>query len=265
MNNIMIVTKGQWLKKLVIAASLMSIPVLANPGISSAEAVSQQVGKEEALQQMHAKVDKYVFETNSDELALKGIHVTNTGPVGDVIEIGILDYTEEKADYLYNAFGKELVKVVEGEQATTLVAGSTDTAIATTSDEENKNDQMQQKHSEIDEYVFETHTEELAEKGIQVTSTGPVGDFIEIGIVDYTDEKAEHLYNLFGKELVKVVEGAQAVTMDTPQMVTTASNSGTLVETEASNGMNAAWIAAIAVVLLGAILLFARKLRVFKN
>lgn len=66
---------------------------------------------------------------------------------------------------------------------------------------------------EIDQFVFEQHRGEFAEKGFSVTHTGPMVDYVEIGIEPYSEESAEYLYSLFGKEKVKVVEGQIAVTL----------------------------------------------------
>lgn len=71
------------------------------------------------------------------------------------------------------------------------------------------------KQLEIDRYVFADHVKEIADKGITVTNTGVVGDYVEVGITPYTEANANYLYDLFGKDLVKVVEGQQAVTLDT--------------------------------------------------
>ncbi len=70
------------------------------------------------------------------------------------------------------------------------------------------------KQSEIDRYVFEEHRDEIEQKGITVTHTGPMDNYVEIGITPYTEENAEFLYKAFGKEKVKVVEGQQAEIMN---------------------------------------------------
>ena len=46
-----------------------------------------------------------------------------------------------------------------------------------------------------------------------VTHTGPRDGFIEIGITPYSEEYAGYLYGIFGSDMVKVVEGQQAVTL----------------------------------------------------
>ena len=54
-------------------------------------------------------------KTAPDDIAV--IHIPI---IEDYIEIGILPYSQENADFLYEKFGKILVKVVEGQQAYTL-------------------------------------------------------------------------------------------------------------------------------------------------
>ncbi len=123
MINKLIDSRTQGIQKLLIAASIALFALLAtiaNPGISGAEEVHAQTSTNGALLEKQSEIDAYVFEKHADELAEKGIHVTSTGPVGNVVEIGIADYTDEKADYLYGIFGQELVKVVEGQQAVLL-------------------------------------------------------------------------------------------------------------------------------------------------
>lgn len=67
------------------------------------------------------------------------------------------------------------------------------------------------KQREIDQYVFEQHRQEIEQKGFTVTHTGPMNDYVEVGITPYYEENAEYLYKIFGKSQVKVVEGHQAV------------------------------------------------------
>ena len=71
-----------------------------------------------------------------------------------------------------------------------------------------------EKQSEIDQYVFETNADDIAAKGFKVTHTGPFETYVEIGITPYREDNAEYLYGIFGRELVKVVEGQQAVILN---------------------------------------------------
>lgn len=72
---------------------------------------------------------------------------------------------------------------------------------------------MYAKQAEIDKMLFETYAKELAEKGITITNTGVVEDYIEVGITPYTPENADIVVKLLGVEDVKVVEGLMAVTL----------------------------------------------------
>lgn len=80
----------------------------------------QFANNEEALLQKQKEIDEYVFEKNKAELEQKGIFVTHTGVVGDVVEVGIRSYDTKSADYLYEVFGNEMIMVVDGEQAVPL-------------------------------------------------------------------------------------------------------------------------------------------------
>ncbi|MFT4416145.1 hypothetical protein ACLM5H_19975 [Fredinandcohnia humi] len=68
------------------------------------------------------------------------------------------------------------------------------------------------KQKEIDQYIFETNSAEVAELGINVTHTAPLEDTVEIGITPYSEEAAAYFYEKFGKDTVTVVKGIQAVT-----------------------------------------------------
>jgi hypothetical protein len=62
------------------------------------------------------------------------------------------------------------------------------------------------KQKEIDLYVFADHVDEIAAKGFEINYTGVSDTYVEIGIAPYTDKNANYLYDLFGKDIVKVVE-----------------------------------------------------------
>ena len=65
--------------------------------------------------------------------------------------------------------------------------------------------------AEIDKLLFEqNYAKDLSEKGISVTHTGTVDDYVEVGITPYTPENADVVIKLLGKDNVKVVEGIQA-------------------------------------------------------
>lgn len=73
---------------------------------------------------------------------------------------------------------------------------------------------MYEEQAEIDKLLFEqNYAKDLSEKGISVTHTGTVDDYVEVGITPYTPENADVVIKLLGKDNVKVVEGIQAVTL----------------------------------------------------
>ena len=85
----------------------------------------------------------------------------------------------------------------------------------------NENDALTQKHQEISSYAFKTNKAQLIEKGIRVAGVQIVGDTVEIAIAPYDEKRADYLYEIFGKDMVTVVEMEQAVAED---LVTITSN-----------------------------------------
>lgn len=67
------------------------------------------------------------------------------------------------------------------------------------------------KQKDIDQYLFTDHADEIKAKGFTVTYTGVAGDVVEIGITPFTQDNADYLYGLFGKDGVSVVEAADNV------------------------------------------------------
>lgn len=96
-----------------------------------------QLNSENILKKQQ-EVDQFLFEEHREELAAKGITVTHTVPEDLIVEIGIIPFTQENANYLYTIFGKNSVKVVEGAKATMLMSTeptsikSTENGLATT-------------------------------------------------------------------------------------------------------------------------------------
>lgn len=62
------------------------------------------------------------------------------------------------------------------------------------------------KQAEIDRLLFTEYSKQLEEKKIFINYTGVVNDYIEIGVEDYSDDKANFIYEIVGKDQVKVVE-----------------------------------------------------------
>jgi len=76
-------------------------------------------------------------------------------------------------------------------------------------------DQIYLKQLEADRYLFADHADEIAARGITVTHTVPTDDYVEIGITPYNEENADFIYQVLGKDRIKVVEGIQAITFNT--------------------------------------------------
>lgn len=74
------------------------------------------------------------------------------------------------------------------------------------------NEDIIAKQAEIDKYIFEDHAQDLEAKGISVTHTAPLETTVEIGILPYTQENIDYFNQLFGKEIVTIVDGQMAVT-----------------------------------------------------
>lgn len=171
---------------------------------------------DENLAKKQEEIDYIVFNKNSKEIEEKGFTVVSTGMVNKFVEVRIEPYNEENAEYLYSILGREMVNIVNGEQAALLgtdevsqdVDLSSPSFSATAIDENILN-----KQREIDQYVFDQHKDEIAEKGFEVIHTGTFENYVEIEIMPYNEENAEYLYNIFGRDIIKVVEGRQITTM----------------------------------------------------
>jgi hypothetical protein len=79
------------------------------------------VSKEMYDKQLEA--DRYLFADHTEELASKGITVTHTSATNEYVEIGIIPFNEENAGFIYQALGRDKIKVVEGVQAVAVDIG----------------------------------------------------------------------------------------------------------------------------------------------
>ncbi len=124
-----------------------------------------------------------------------------------------------------------------------------------------------EKQKEIDTYVFEQHAKEITDKGFKVTHTAPMDGYVEVGITPYNEANADYLYKVFGKDMVKVVEGEQATTMgiasdsDKPaELAATSNDLGKATEaTQTSSFMPIALTGALGAGALGGIIIVARR------
>src|SRR5690606_8705030 len=99
----------------------MSGSASASSGIV-ADSTFQTAVVDEGTLKLQRQVDEYLFVSHNSEMEKQEFKVTHTAPVDGVVEIGITPYEEEYADYLYGIFGHDMIRVVKGEQAYTLIA-----------------------------------------------------------------------------------------------------------------------------------------------
>ncbi|QYR22805.1 hypothetical protein KZ483_07660 [Paenibacillus sp. sptzw28] len=130
-------------KVLLVGGCLMALSANAafavSGSISETAIQNQQTAVEDALLQKQQEIDSYVFGEGQEELTKQGFQVTTTGAQQGFVEVGIAPYNEAYADFLYEKFGRDLVKVVKGEQAVLLgtpaaAAAETGAAAATVTD-----------------------------------------------------------------------------------------------------------------------------------
>jgi len=139
-----------------------------------------------------------------------------------------------------------------GSQPSIGSADAPDTAVSDSDPDSRAFDEdVLKKQREIDQFLFEDHAEEINNMDFKVTHTGPSDGYIEIGITPYTEENAKYLYDLFGDDQVKVIDGNQAVLYQTSE-----ASDGIEVDLVSANDdqtseSNAPWI----YIIIGALLL----------
>jgi hypothetical protein len=67
------------------------------------------------------------------------------------------------------------------------------------------------KQKDIDKILFEDHAKDIEKMGFIISSTGVVEDTIEISISPYEEKFADYIYELVGKEGIKVTEMDQSI------------------------------------------------------
>lgn len=120
--------------------------------------------------------------------------------------------------------------------------------------------ELLKKQQEIDSYLFEQHKDDISQRSFSVTHTGVVDNYVEIGITPYSEENANYLYEIFGKDKVKVVEGVQATTMEiSTTSVTTTSAENTEAAKSDAGIPNTLIFSLVGIGLLGGVLLVVKK------
>lgn len=107
-------------------------------------------------------------------------------------------------------------ELIKEEVYTTTIVDSGDTPVSIAVEAAPDYDpKVMEKQSQIDTLLFEEHKGEFEKKGFSITHTAPHFDgYVEVGITPYSQENADYLYEILGRDMVKVVEGQQAVTME---------------------------------------------------
>lgn len=114
------VNMKHWGKILLLGSALLVVgagSALAAPDSAVSTSLHLASAAEDRLTNKQAEIDEYVAGAGQEELSAQGFTVTHTGVVGDKVEVGITPYNEQYAEFLYEKFGRDIVQVVEGEQA----------------------------------------------------------------------------------------------------------------------------------------------------
>ena len=119
--------QSKWVKTLVIGGCIAAFSGGAAyaetaPDTPVSTQVIQPAEIPQAILDLQAEVDRFLFEEHADQLKERGITVTHTVPMDGYVEIGITPYDEASAAYLLEQLGDDRVKVVEGQQAVLFAA-----------------------------------------------------------------------------------------------------------------------------------------------
>lgn len=108
----------------------------------SGDQIMQIAVVDENLVKKQEEIDEIIFNNNSKEIIDKGFNVISTSIVGSFVEVRIEPYNEENAEHLYNILGRDMINVVEGEQAIPIANedSNTDAEFKITSSEDSAQD-----------------------------------------------------------------------------------------------------------------------------
>lgn len=118
--------KSKLLKSILLGLCMSALSTgiaFASSGEGSAAASAGQVtgaatdAATNALFEKQREIDQYVFKDHVQDIEEKGFAITYTGITDTNVEIGITPFDDSNAQYLYDIFGSEGVKVVASEEA----------------------------------------------------------------------------------------------------------------------------------------------------
>jgi hypothetical protein len=142
--------KSKLMKALMLGLCMSALTTgaaFAQATVSTTSASSGEVQVDDALYAKQKDIDQYVFEDHAKEIEEMGFMINYTSVVGDLVEIGISPFSDKNADFLYAAFGKDNVKVVEFDQSIIYASGVADPGVTedvnATIDEQSAKDDMQ--------------------------------------------------------------------------------------------------------------------------
>lgn len=105
-----------------LSTSVVFAQQVSSSNVTAINAVAEPEGTKELMEKQR-QIDQYLFEDHAKELEAKDIFVNYTSIAGDSIEIGISPYNDENANYLYDALGKDGIKIVEFDQSVIYQSG----------------------------------------------------------------------------------------------------------------------------------------------
>ncbi len=240
----------------------------------AAEVTIKDIAPGTDLSKLQSDIDQYVFTDHTADIEKQGFQVTQTVVTNGYVEIGITPFSDENANYLYDLFGKDNVKVVKSDEVKVF---KTTEAVApnTPASSEAADNSLVKRQDEVNKVLFEDKSSDLESKGISIMHTTPVEDYIEVGILPYNDENVKYIYSLTGEDKVKVVEGKEPELMATSGIATdgemTATEEGNVKtvsatdttagnkEKESENILPIAGVAAVAVLIGGAVVISQKK------
>lgn len=240
----------------------------------AAEVTIKDIAPGTDLSKLQNDIDQYVFTDHTADIEKQGFQVTQTVVTNGYVEIGITPFSDENANYLYDLFGKDNVKVVKSDEVKVF---KTTEAVApdTPASSEAADNSLVKRQDEVNKVLFEDKSSDLESKGISIMHTTPVEDYIEVGILPYNDENVKYIYSLTGEDKVKVVEGKEPELMATSGIATdgemTATEEGNVKtvsatdttagnkEKESENILPIAGVAAVAVLIGGAVVISQKK------
>ncbi|MDV4151314.1 hypothetical protein R0131_10715 [Clostridium sp. AL.422] len=105
-------------------------------------------------------------------------------------------------------------KIVDNNnQSNGTVTDAPDSSVSIQAINEDIDENILNKQQEINVSLFEQHKDEISQRGFQITHTVPFKDYVEIGILPYSDENANYLYEILGRDMVNIIEGQEVMIM----------------------------------------------------